>query len=418
MIDTDKWQEIFFTLKQYKLRTSLTAFGVFWGIFMLVVLLGAGNGLERGAQAEFGGQLNSIFIWSSGKTQLPYRGMKIGRRMVLKDGDIDAIREKIPELGLIAGINDLNGWQIDLFITRKNKSGAFSVRGVEPSYFELSNLSILKGRSINRLDFEKRRKVAVIGTEVKDILFGPGEQVIGSRIKIQGVDFLVVGIYESLSQGQAAREDAERIILPNASQRHTFNQTEWIGYFQLRPGKGIHATVLEEKVKTLLMERHKIHPDDTGVIGSWNAQKEYERIQGLFNGIETFSWIVAIGTIIAGVIGVGNIMLIIVKERTREIGVRKALGATSYNIVSTIVQESLVLTIFAGYFGLVVGVFVLEGISMLIENMPNIMFGKADIDFPTAIIALLCLICAGALAAILPASKAVQVNPIVALQDE
>ena len=397
MIDLDRWQEIYFTLKQYKMRTGLTAFGVFWGIFMLVVLLGMGKGLQAGAISNFGGELNTVFIWGAGRTQIPYKGMPTGRKLRLKDADIEAIRAKIPELAALTGNNDLNGWQNTLYIVRGNQSGTYGVRGVEPSYFPISHSEILLGRAINDFDFREKRKVAVIGTTVRDVLFKPGENIIGESLKIQGVDFQVIGVFKSKATGDRAREEAERILLPNSSQRQTFNQMGWIGYLQFVPKPGIHAAVLEEKVKALLMERQKIHPEDRGVIGSWNAQKEVDKVMGLFNGIRTFSWVVAIGTIIAGVIGVGNIMLIIVKERTREIGVRKALGAKASDIVTTIVQESLVLTILAGYLGLVAGVFALEGLGHLLESNKEMMFGKAEIDFSTAGLALLALIIAGAL---------------------
>ena len=201
--------------------------------------------------------------------------------------------------------------------------------------------------------------------------------------------------------------------------RTTFNQMGWIGHIQIAPVDGLSSAVLEQKVRGIIMERHKVHPDDSGALGSFNLEKEYIKIQGLFTGISVFTWVVAIGTIIAGVVGVGNIMLIVVKERTREIGVHKALGATSWNVVSTILLETLFLTFIAGYFGLVAGVFLLEGVTSMLESSGERgMFARPEIDFATAAIALFTLILAGALAAILPATKAAKVDPIVALQDE
>ncbi len=418
MIDLDKWQEVFFTLKQHKLRTTLTAFGVFWGIFMLVILLGVGSGFERGMMAGFGENTNSVYLWSSGRTQMPYRGLPIGRRLHLKDEDLLAIRQKIPELGLLSGINDLNGWQVDQYVVRNEKSGTFGVRGVEPSYFIMAGIQLVEGRVINDLDFRDRRKVAVIAPKVQDVLFEPDENPIGQSLKIGGVDFKIIGTVKPSALGGNADADLERIILPNSTQRATFNQMGWIGYLQFTPKEGIPASVVEKKVIALLKDRKGIHPEERGVIGRWNTQNQYDKVRGLYTAIRTFSWIVAIGTLIAGVIGVGNIMLIIVKERTREIGVRKALGATPGNIISTIVQEALVLTIFAGYLGLVAGVFTLEVITNVLASTPNTMFGKAEIDFTTASFAILALVIAGLLASILPASKAANIDPIVALQDE
>lgn len=416
MIDIDRWQEIFFTLKQHKLRTALTAFGVFWGIFMLVIMLGAGQSLQNGANAGFGGRTNTVFVWTSGRTQIPYKGLPTGRRIRLNDGDMAAIR-RIPELGLSSAINNLGGWQSTQFIVRKDKTGTFETSGVETDFFTLAGYELTAGRSINQRDLDERRKVAVIGSAVQGILFEPGEEAVGDELKIGNINFTVVGVFETNSNNPG---ESEKILLSNSTLRTTFSQTDRIGHIQIAPADGFSSVDLEQKVRGLIMERHKVHPDDVGAVGSFNIQKEYDKVQGLFTGIRVFSWVVAIGTIIAGVVGVGNIMLIVVKERTREIGVRKALGATSWNIVSTILLETLVLTFISGYFGLAAGVFLLEGITTILDASGGGggMFAKAEIDFGTAITAMLTLIVAGALAAILPATKAARVDPIVALQDE
>ncbi|PCK09856.1 MAG: hypothetical protein COA42_02035 [Alteromonadaceae bacterium] len=417
MIDIDRWQEIYFVIRHHKLRTALTAFGVFWGIFMLVVLLGAGRGLERGALDDFGGHTNTIFLWSGGKTQIPYQGLGLGRRINLKDADVAIVRA-LPEVDLISSVNDLGGWQAAQYIVRGKAKGTFNTRGVEPDIFALANYSLPLGRALNDLDFEQKRKVAVIGSSVQEMLFEASENPVGHYLEISDVSFRIVGVFAAPNTGSGGRDDAERILLPNSTLRQTFNQTGWIGHLQISPVEGVHAVDLEQKVRRILHERHRVHLDDTGVIGTWNAQKEYEKAESLFEGIRIFSWIVAVGTVIAGVVGVGNIMLIVVKERTREIGLRKALGATSGDIIVTIVQEALVLTTIAGYFGLVGGVLVLELVSPLLASSQGGMFGRADIELSTAAFALLALVSSGLLAAILPASKAARVNPIVALQDE
>ncbi len=415
MFDLDRWQEIIFTFKQHKLRTTLTAFGVFWGIFMLVMLLGLGNSLQQGAMNNFGGHTNTVWIWSGGATQIPYKGLPTGRRIGLKDEDREALLE-LPEVGLLSGINNLGGWRVNQFIVRNDKSGTFPSRGVEPDVFDIAGYQILKGRAINELDFKEKRKVAVIGPTVKDILFEPDEIAVGQDIVIGGINFTVIGVFLGRETDQ---EDLERILLPNSTLRTTFNQMWWIGHFQLTPSPGVDAYELERKATQMIMERHKIHPDDAGVIGTYNSQKDYDKVNSLFTGIRIFSWVVAIGTIFAGVIGVGNIMLIIVKERTREIGLHKALGATSIHIIGTILMETLIITIFAGYLGLAAGVFCLEGLTNILESQQEVeMFAEAEIDFSTALLAFATLVIAGAIAAILPASKAVSVNPIVALQDE
>jgi len=415
MMDLDRWQEIFFTLKQHKLRTVLTAFGVFWGIFMLVVMLGAGKSLETGAINGFGGQTNTVFVWTGGKTQIPYQGLPTGRRIQLSDEDLAAVR-RLPELDLSSSYNNLGGWQVNQYIVRNDKTGTFETQGAEPDAFKISGYTLAAGRAINAKDFDDRRKVVVIGSSVKDVLFEPDEQAVGEELKIGGINFLVVGVFETASTNPG---ESEKIIMANSTLRTTFNQMGWIGHLEVTPVEGVSSEVLEKKVRSLIMERHKVHPDDVGALGSFNLQKEFQKVIGLTTGIRVFSWVVAIGTIIAGVVGVGNIMLIVVKERTREIGLLKALGATPWNIVSTILQETLFLTFVSGYLGLVAGVFLLEGItSLLASGGGTEMFAKTEIDFGTAVTALVILLVAGTLAAILPASKAAKVDPIVALQDE
>ena len=415
MIDIDRWQEIFFTLKKHKLRTFLTAFGVFWGMLMLVIMLGAGKSLENGATKGFGGRTNTVYIWSGGRTQIPYKGLPTGRRIVISDEDMVVIRE-LPELGLSSSINNLGGWQVNQYIVRNDKTGTFDTQGVEPDAFQLSGYIMSAGRSINQKDLDDRRKVVVIGTVVKDILFEPGEEAIGEDLKIGGVSFTVVGIFETTSNNV---NESEKIMMANTTLRTTFNQMGRIGHIQIAPTDGHNSAMLEEKVRAIIMAQHKVHKDDIGTLGSYNKQREYNKVLSLFAGIQVFTWVVAIGTIIAGAVGVGNIMLIVVKERTREIGIHKALGATSWNIVSTILLETLFLTFISGYFGLVAGVFLLEIFTSLLEaSVVNQMFAKAEIDFGTTVIALIILILTGALAAILPASKAARVDPIVALQDE
>jgi putative ABC transport system permease protein len=245
------------------------------------------------------------------------------------------------------------------------------------------------------------------------------ESPIGKDITINGISVQVVGVFQSLAEGNQQQEE-EKIYIPNDTLRYAFNQVGWVGSFIVLPKPGLHARVAEEDVKKFLAERKKVDPNDKGVFGSFNLQNEYDKIQGLFTGIQAFSWVVATLTILAGAIGVGNIMLIVVKERTREIGLRKAIGATPASIVAMIVQESVFITAVAGYTGLVVGVLLLEGIDKLLSASGGNtgFFRHPEVDFKTAIVALVVLIISGLLASLMPAAKAAAVNPIVALQDE
>lgn len=415
MIDIDKWQEILQTLERHKLRTALTAFGVFWGIFMLVILLGTGKGLENGVLEGFGSYRNVVFMWTGGPTQRPYKGLNSGRWIVITPQDLDVIKNTTPELRYLTAVNHMRGGSET--INRGNRTGPFNVTGLDPDSLEISGFKIPLGRYINEFDHQNKRKVAVIGSAVRNMLFDPDEDPIGKVIHIDGIPFTVVGSHEGVTEDQLRREP-DRIIIPNSTLRYTFNQINWINWFQMRPHDGVDAEVLATKVMDTLMERHKIHPEDRGVFYTVNFQERYDKFAALFSGIKVFSWIVALGTIFAGVIGVGNIMLIIVKERTREIGIRKALGATSWSLIIMVIQEALVLTFISGYLGLVAGVALLENISSLMMSDAGSSFSNPEISLSTAFIAILVLVVAGVLASLLPASKAASVDPIVALQDE
>ncbi len=420
IIDTEKWQEIFKTLGQHKLRTTLTAFGVFWGIFMLTVLLGAGKGLENGVTDTFPRVPNIVWVWVQGKTQLPHEGMPIGRQITFKPEDIESIEKNVASVGWIRGQNSVGIWSgTPPYAVYKDKNGTFYVEGIHANMEDINSLDMIAGRSINEFDDREKRKSAIIGTRVREQLFGAKEDPIGADITLNGISFKVVGVFKSLASGNQQQEE-EKIYIPNETLRYAFNQVGWIGSFIVQPKPGIHARVAEEDVKKYLADIKKVNPKDAGVFGSFNLQNEFDKIDGLFTGINVFSWIVAIGTIMAGAIGVGNIMLIVVKERTREIGLRKALGATPGSIVGMIVQEAIFITVVAGYMGLVMGVLLLEGIGKLLEASGGNagFFGKPEVDFATAFSALVVLVISGLLASMMPAAKAAGVNPIVALQDE
>lgn len=418
-IDVEKWQEIFNTLSRHKLRTALTAFGVFWGIFMLTALLGAGKGLENGVYDGFPRVPNTVFIWSQGVTQLPYQGMPTGRQIKLQADDMEEIRRTVASVGMIKGQNSVGLWGgTPPYTVYKSKNGAFSVQGGFPGIEGVMTMRIDEGRTFDALDEQQRRKVALIGARVETQLFGKDERALRHDITINGMSFQVIGVFHSLSDGNQQQEE-EKIYLPNDTLRYAFNQVGWVGNFVVLPKPGVPARIAEEDVKRYLANKYRVNPADKGVFASFNLQNQYDKIQGLFSGIKMFSWVVAIGTILAGAIGVGNIMLIVVKERTREIGLRKALGATPGSIVFMIMQESVFITAVAGYTGLVVGTLVIQAIATMLgpEGKPGF-FSRPAVDFETAVTALVVLIFAGVLASLMPARRAAAVNPIVALQEE
>lgn len=415
LIDIDKWTEIYATVRKHKLRTGLTAFGVFWGIFMLVVLLGAGKGLENGVIKDFNVAKNAVFVWTQ-RTSIPYKGLNAGRFIRMTNADMEALKREVPEIAVLAPSTELGG---TFTVGYQTKSSSFRVRGDYPEFRDIQPIKILKGRFLNQLDLEQKRKVAVIGERVIEVLFGT-QDPLGHYIRIKGAYFRVVGVSRGSGKGDGLIQDAQTIYIPTTTLQQTYNQGNNIGYFAMTPQPGIPAAVVEEKAKLLLMKRLRVAPADMKAFGSANVEKEFQDVQGLFTGIAAFSWVVSIGTILAGIIGVGNIMLIVVKERTKEIGLRKALGATPWSIISLIIQESVVITGLAGYLGLLAGTGVIAGIDHLMTRftVDAGFFSNPEVNLPVAVTALVLLVVTGTLAGLIPATKAARVNPVEALRDE
>lgn len=418
MFDYDKWVEIFDTIRKNKLRTFLTMFGVFWGIFMLMILMGSGNGLEKGVNEEFGGwATNSGFIWR-GRTTMPYNGLQPGRYVDFFNEDRELLLSTVNELEHLVPRNSrqLPGNNV----VRGDRSGAFRIYGDYPEIQHIQIVNIVQGRHLNELDILHNRKSAVIGDYARKVLFGEDEDPVGSYVIANGVYFQVVGVFKSPRKGNQAERDEQSIYTPYTTFQKAFSYRNRVGWFAFtaKPGKSVAAA--ETRIRRVLMDKHNIHPKDFNAIGSSNVQEDWDRINRLFNGIDVFVWVVGIGTLLAGVIGVSNIMLIIVKERTKEIGIRKSLGATPFSIVALIIQESVFITMVAGYLGLVAGVLLLSSISYGLEefSIDTGMFSNPEVNMQTAFMALFVLVICGALAGLFPASKAAKINPIEALHDE
>ena len=419
MFDYDKWQEILATVRKNKLRTFLTMFGVFWGIFMLMLLLGSGKGLENGVTVNFSTWAsNSGFIWTN-KTTMSYKGMQPGRYVRFTNDDKALVEQNVEGLGIIAPRNNLGGWRGANNVTRNTKSGAFTIFGDYPEYQQVQKVKMYSGRHINDFDIKEKRKIAVIGESVASILFNKDENPIGQYITINGVFFQVVGIFKSLRGGEQGNRDTQTIYVPFTTFQQAFNFGNHVGWFAFTARPGENVSLVEERIKEVLRERHKVHPQDLNALGSANLEKEFSQITGLFSGISMFVWIVGTGTLMAGVIGVSNIMLIIVKERTKEIGVRKALGATPGSIISLIIQESVVITLFAGYMGILLGTLIIESLGHFIRQQEGgtmEMFGPPEVSFTTVLASLLTLVVFGALAGLVPARKAAKISPIEAIR--
>lgn len=415
MFDLDTWQEIFSSLRKNWLRSLLTAFGVSWGIFMLIFMIGAGKGLENGVRGDMDFVTNGLYMWTR-RTSVPYKGLQPGRRFRLTNGDVIALKQRVPELDFVAPRLDIG----TVPISYSTETESYEVRGEYPEYRYVEKMNILEGRFMNQIDIGERRKVAVIGKQVLKDLFPEGETAIGKYIRIRGSFFQVVGVFESRQDGEAAIDAEQKVIVPLTTMQRLYNFGDQIFWFIATVKATADIDAVEEKVKSILKVRHKVAPEDQTAIGSWNAGKEYSRFQMVFGGINFFIWFAGIFTMIAGIVGVSNIMLISVKERTREIGVRKALGATPLSIVRMILQESVFLTGIAGYLGLMAGFGVILGMNYVVTNfgLENQFFRNPEIDGGVALGAVLLLILTGALAGVIPAYQAAQVEPVEALRDE
>ncbi|MBN2638393.1 MAG: ABC transporter permease [Bacteroidales bacterium] len=420
LFDLDNWQEIWIALKKNPVRTFFTAFGVYWGIFMLVVMLGSGNGLKNAVFRGFSDfATNSFFMWTQ-TTSMPYEGFKRGRRFFFENQDIKAIRENVPEVKLLAPRLRGGGFRGANNVVRGKETGAFNIFGDYPDFFKIDPVELVSGRLLNENDLKDYRKVAVIGQAVEKSLFKKDENPLGDYIRIQGVYFQVVGTFKSRKNGPQAENENNNIFLPFTSMQRAFNFGNRVFWFAINSQDNVPASVTEEKVIALMKKRHHVNPKDDQAIGHFNLEKEFRKMSGLFGGINGLVWIVGIGTLLAGVIGVSNIMLIIVKERTREIGVKRALGARPVHIISQIMLESITLTTVAGYAGLVIGVGLLAVIDNALPETGPVtqMFLHPAISFKVGITALGILILAGGLAGLIPAKRAASIKPIEALRDE
>jgi putative ABC transport system permease protein len=363
---------------------------------------------------------NSFFMWSQ-RTTMPYKGFQRGRYYNFRNADAEAIRQNIPEADKIAPRLQAGGYRgSSNNIIRGDRSGTFSVVGDTPDAFAINPMIIVQGRLLNKMDLEEQRKVIVIGDRVYQEMFKKDENPIGEYLQIQGVYFKVIGLVKSKQRGFQAEEEDKTIHMPLNTLQQTYNYGDIIGWFSITAKEGIPASVVEQKTKDYLKSRHHIHPDDNRAIGSWNMENEYNKFQNLFNGIAILVWIVGSGTLFAGVVGVSNIMLIVVKERTKEIGIQRAIGAPPSAIISQIIIESVFLTTLAGYVGLVLGVGLIELVDYLMvkSGVQSDMFRNPEIDFKMAMISLGVLVVSGIFAGLIPARRAISIKPIDALRDE
>jgi putative ABC transport system permease protein len=408
MFDIDKWQEIFSTIDKNRMRTFLTGFSVAWGIFMLIVLLGSGKGLQNGITNQFKRDAVNQIMFGGGRTSKPFKGLKSGREIQLTDEDYDYL-QKIPGIDKLAGHYFM--WQ-NRVVSYKKEYGAFDLIATHPDNLEIENATIVSGRFINDIDIQKRRKVAVIGEPMRDALFKNGKDPIGEYININNVPFQVVGVFTDPSE-----RDERRAYLPLSTSQMISGGGNRVHNFAVTSNLSAEESEkLETTIRSNFAKRHSFDVEDKNALWMWNTLKEYKKFQNLFLGIQIFISIIGGFTIIAGIVGVSNIMIIVVNERTKEIGIRKAIGATPYSIVAMILFESILITSLAGYIGMILGIGVLGGVSSILPQ--NDFFVNPQVDFNIALTATLVLIFAGSLAGFMPALRASRIRPVVALRDE
>ena len=423
MFDIDKWQEIFATIKKNKMRTFLTGFSVAWGIFMLMILLGSGNGLSNGVANNFmNDAVNAMWIWT-GKTTIAYEGMKTGRNIQFHNEDQEIIK-KVAGIGAVSGRYFMGNTRYSY----QKESGEYTTITCQPELLEVENLIINEGRFINHIDVMQKRKVVVIGTDMKTALF-KDSAAIGEYVNINNVPFKVIGI--SSEPGSTRNRNA---YMPLSTAQMIFNGSNRIHNLALT----INAETLEESqliednIRNVLSRQYKFDPKDESAVGLYNKLENYIQTMRIFQAIKIFIWIIGIGTLIAGIVGVSNIMLIVVKERTKEIGIRKAIGASPSSVIGLILLEAIMITTIAGYIGLVMGTGLMETINYFMVQSAEAaaaaavnggrqgesVFLNPTVDFNIAVSATLLLVVAGAIAGYIPAKRAASIKPIVALRDE
>ncbi len=418
MLDLDKWKEIWATLKSNPLRTFLTAFGVFWGILMLMLMLLFGSSIQSGTERQMKGMAtNLLFVWGQQTTE-SYDGLPPGRAVQFNTDDIQLLR-KLPAVEWLAPRLQLGGWMNNFVVSHDSKNGTFTVMGDYPDLKHIISFQYAAGRFVNERDIAEQRKVAVIGMAVRDQLYGTDVDPLGSYIKISGVYFEVIGVTSTLRGGPQGDRDANTVFVPFSTLKNAFNQGDRVGFFAMTAKPGNDGAELEREVREVLMRHHRVAPTDKLGIGSFNMFEKFAGFQTFLSVLALLSWIVGGATLLAGVVGVSNIMLITVKERTKELGVRKALGATPFSIVSMVMKESIALTAIAGLLGVAAGVLVMAVMDyVLTDVVTNLPFGPPNITLQTVLTAVAVLIASGAVAGIMPAAHAASIKPIEALRTE
>ena len=409
LFDQDTWQEIFSSISKNKIRTAITIIGVMWGIFLLVVLLGAAKGVENKFNSLFGDfATNSVFIWAQ-QTSKPFKGFQEGKPITLRLSDVEKIKNEIGDIDLIAPRSQSGG-----LVVRKFQSGSFNISGDFPVLDKIQNKNLIYGRFINDNDIKEKRKVCVIEEEVYKQLFEKDEFPIGELISINDINYTVVGMFKASETIRLG----DNIHIPFTTFQQVYNRADKISWMIITGNPKSDIIQIEKDAKLILKNLHNVHPEDDRAFGGMNLGDMFSKITEFLMGMQFLTWFVGIATLIAGVFAIGNILLITVKERTGEIGIRRALGAKPWEIKRHIILESVFLTSVAGALGIISGGLVLMIIDATIGKGAEAALKNPTVDIPVIIIAVITLVVLGTLIGLIPAQIAVSIKPIDALRDE
>ena len=415
----DTWQEIYYSLRNNKLRTFLTMIGVGWGMFLYVSLLGAAKGMENGFDKLFSGfATNTIFLWAQ-NTSIPYEGFPKGRKMDLHLGDIDMLKRKITEIDYISPTNSRGNFgSTGEQMSRNGKSGVYSLNGDYPIGNKISEKKLIYGRYLNDADVSQNKSVAVIGEEVYKNFFDSkkNENPLGKSINVKGIFFNVIGVFRVKKGG--GFENDQTVYIPLSTFTKMYNDGDKINVFAIVSKPTADLKIVEDKVKAELKKKNKVSPEDTNAFGSFNLGKEFSKLTGFLSGMQLLTIIVGTLTILAGVIAISNILLITVKERTKEIGIRRALGAKPSEVRNQILLESVVITLSSGLLGFMSGIFVLMILDMLTQNQDAFPFYNPTVDYGNVFSAMAVMVILGLIIGMIPAQRAVKIRPIEALRSE
>lgn len=416
----DTWQEIYHALRKNKLRTLLTMIGVAWGMFLYVALLGAAKGMENGFDKLFSGfATNTIFLWAQ-NTNIPYAGFSKGRQMELHLGDIDMLQAKIPQIDYISpqsshGSFGTEGEQM----TRNGKTATYSLNGDYPIGNKISEKKLVFGRYLNDADVAQNKNVIVIGEEIYQNFFDhkKKENPIGKSITVKGIFFNVIGVFSVKRQGGPMESNSTSYI-PLSTYMKMYNEGDKVQVFSIVSKADADLAKIEDQVKTELKKKYFVSPDDTNAFGSFNLGKEFKKLTGFLNGMQLLTVVVGTLTILAGVIAISNILLITVKERTKEIGIRRAIGAKPAEVRNQILLESVVITLVSGMLGFIFGILLLAIIDLMTKNQDTFPFYNPTVDYANVFGAMAVMVTLGLIVGMIPAQRAVKIRPIEALRTE